>query len=204
MKKHWLLAIILASLAVSTQAQTRPQPIADPNPKAELYLGYAYMSIDGQEFVKRQHGHGWNGSIAGNFHRNIGFVADFGGHYGHVDLPGIGSSVSAGVDYRLHTGMIGPRFYQRFEKATPFFHVLFGIADTRIPNGPVVLGSSRNPFLSGSSTTDFAMGIGGGVDYNISRGVSLRIFQLDYIPVRAEPTMHNLRGSVGFVFKFGE
>ncbi len=201
MRKSVFFLAIMVFIGLSAQAQTR-RPLPDDYPRIEWFGGYSYLNIDGQAVVKRQNGHGWGSSLAGNFHRNVGLVADVAGHYGHVDLPGIGTAVSRGIDYQIYQYLFGPVFMHRIDEATVFFHTMFGVVDTRIPHGPVILGASRIPFLSGQSRTDFAMGIGAGVDYNLNRNVAVRLFQLNYVPVRSQPTRHDLRVSTGVVLKF--
>lgn len=200
MKRSVCLLALLIAVAVVAPAQTRLPSPAD-HPKVEFSLGYSYNNLDGQE-ARRQHGHGGAASFNFNVHPNIGFALDLGAHFGDIEPPGIGALVTPGFDFKVYQALIGPRFTHRAEEASAFFHVLFGAVDTRMSGGTQVPGASGNPFLSGISHTDFAMAIGGGVDVNITRRVALRVFQLDWIPVFGDPVRHDIRGSVGFTFRF--
>ena len=49
------------------------------------------------------------------------------------------------------------------------------------------------------SSTTFAAGFGGGADYAISRGVAVRLIEVDYVPTRfREITVNTTTGQVGF------
>jgi hypothetical protein len=124
-------------------------------PKAEVFGGFSVASIDaGSERINPL---GFQASVAGNFHKNIGVVADFGGQYkdgGHI------------YEY-----LFGPRVTARQGKANIFAHALFGGA---------AIGAD------GESLKGFAMGIGGGIDANINDRFAVRVIQFDWIPARFE------------------
>jgi hypothetical protein len=122
---------------------------------------------------------GWQASVAGNFTDRLGLVGDFGGHYKDGG--------------RNHQFLFGPRVSARRERVTPFAHALFG--GMRFSGG-------------GGSETNFAMGFGGGIDYNVRDRVAIRVVQFDWLPTRfdagsagSEWETNIIRFGFGIVFK---
>lgn len=147
-------------------------------PKAEGFVGFSVLSVgDGD----REQAFGWQASVAGNVHRNVGFVADFGGQYKGLD----------GATLQAYEFLFGPRFNARSGQATGFVHTLFGGAHIR---------------GGGESTSGFMMGFGGGVDINAGNRVAVRLFQFDWLPSRFEGnwSKSNVRAGFGIVFKAGQ
>ncbi len=174
----------------STSA-ARPQVISDEHPRAELFVGYSYLRTDttGLGFSLN----GWNGSIAGNFNRWFGLVADFSGHYISTSSELLGSPIRA--KFNFHSFLFGPRFSYRTERMTPFAHVLFGVTRGRTS-------SSVDGFISSGTDVVFSMAAGGGIDLRMNERISIRALQFDYFLTRfAESNQHNLRFSSGFVFR---
>jgi hypothetical protein len=70
--------------------------------------------------------------------------------------------------------------YQTKSRVTPFVHGLFGWDRTSL-GASTITGSVTSPVPVAATTyTDFAMALGGGVDYRVARRVSLRLGQLDW------------------------
>src|SRR5690349_6525647 len=113
---------------------------AQETPRVELFGGYAIARIDDTLGVSGQHitQQGWNTSVAANFTRYLGAVADFGGYYGAHRLPPFTALTCPTcpmttpspfkADVRYHTFLFGPQFSFRLQRVTPFAHALFGIA----------------------------------------------------------------------------
>jgi hypothetical protein len=150
-------------------------------PKAEVFGGFSISSIAAGSPSVRTSFYGWQASVNGNFHRNIGFVGDFGGQYKSI----------AGVGISNYQYMFGPQISMRREKVTPFVHALFG--------------ASRTSAL-GASSTNLGLGIGGGLDLNVSDRLALRVPQFDWTPIHAGGvwTTNVIRIGIGLVFKAGE
>jgi hypothetical protein len=144
-KKLILTLIVLLFLtSVSARAQ-------DKFPKAEVFGGFSVLSLDtGYERIQPL---GFQASVAGNFHKNVGIVGDFGGQYKN------GSGV---YEY-----LFGPKFSMRQSKTTIFAHALFG-------------GINAGGHVSNSA---FAMGFGGGLDVNVHDHFAVRAVQFDWIPI---------------------
>jgi len=83
------------------------------------------------------------------------------------------------------TYLAGPRIpIHRFGRATPYGKAMFGFG--------------TGPFLLGHATT-FAFG--GGLDYRLTKRISLRAFDFEYQEWRVNPTLLPYGGSVGLGYK---
>lgn len=155
--------------------------LAQEDPKAEVFAGYSYLrTFEGEDSVNA---HGFNGSVAGNFNKHFGVVADFGFH----------RASESGISANSTTYMFGPRISGRSDKVDPFVHALFG-------------GVRASAGASGISVSDnaFAFAVGGGLDIKASDSVAFRIAQVDYLGARFfDETQNNFRYSVGIVFRIG-
>ena len=212
-----LSLLIAAGLILATGIQAQ-----EGYARVEVFGGYSYAGLDATGFpgfANREVAHGWAASITGNLHKNFGFTADFAGQYGTandaliiVAPPGFGCIAVfppppgcfelVDIDFNTQQFLFGPRFTFRRERVTAFAHALFGVNRTHL-SGFV---ANQNTFPS-VSETDFAMGYGGGVDINAGKNIAIRLFQVDYVPVRTgllgNPWRQNVRVQAGVVFKFG-
>lgn len=154
--------------------------MAQDTPKAELYGGFNYVRGENSSNLG-----GWNAAVEGNLNNWFGLVADLGGFYKET--------------FHEHTFLFGPQFsYRENPNVTPFFHTLFG--------GSAATGcGSICGITYGPRTTDtnFAMAIGGGVDFRVGEPVAIRLPQIDYLMTRiGGQTQNNLRIGIGVVFRF--
>ncbi len=153
--------------------------LAQDNSKLDVFGGYSYMRVNPGGGVSGLNTNGWEAQATGNLNHWLGVTADFDGHYG--DAFGIG-----GHDYNF---LFGPTLSYRTEKLTPFGHVLFG---------------ASHAGAAGFSDTAFAWAIGGGVDWNVTKTLAVRLGQFDYLPTHfASNTQNNFRFSTGIVFRLG-
>jgi opacity protein-like surface antigen len=152
----------------------------DTTPKMEVFGGYAYFNCDTGDSDLSCNLNGWDLSAAFNANSYMGIVADFGGVYGR----------EAGEAYiDVHSYLFGPKFAFRKEKVTPFAQALFGAA---------TFGNSEN-------VNAFAMTLGGGLDFDATEKMAIRLAQVEYFLTRNnDVTSHNFRYSAGIVFKLGE
>lgn len=170
MKKMLLVVFLICACSLFTFAQE--------NPKAEVFAGYQWTSVDFGSGVDRQNFNGWNGALTGYFNKNLGITADFSGAYKTI----------AGENAKLHSFTFGPTLRAPMGKATPYFHALFGGAHA---SG------------AGMSENAFAYAFGGGLDVNVGKRAALRIGQFDYFGTHFQSeNQKNFRYSAGVVFKF--
>ncbi len=177
---------------------------AQDSPKVEVFGGYSYLRANegGQGF----NFNGGSGSLAYNLTPWLGVVGDFGGyHWG-------GSGLFQGEDATVETYLFGPKVALRHGPITPFAQVLFGGAhigasgecsDVRIHHEGTV-----NECGSGSEN-GFAMTLGGGVDWNATPHIGIRLIQAEYLMTRFNgegnnggSTQNNARISTGVVFRW--
>lgn len=150
---------------------------AQDQPKADWFLGYSYLHPN----VKAGQGipRGFGTALTFYPTAKLGLTADFGFHRKN------GGSTTVPF-------MFGPRLNMGHEKARPFLEALFG--GSHISSG-------------GSSTTGFAMALGGGLDVKPWQHVGIRLFQVDYLLQRISGIMDNssngVRGQAGLVFYMG-
>lgn len=199
MRKLCLLIALVFVIAVPLWSQTSAS--ARDYPRSELFGGFSYYNLDGQNIIPRENAYGWAAGISGNFHKNIGMALDVAGQYGDVNLP-LARRAFQNVGFSSYQFLAGPRFSVRSEEASGFFHTLFGGAYARTPEGRETAPGAV-PFNFTRSTTRFAIGVGGGADRNINRSVAIRIFQLDWIFVRSDPHVNNYRVQFGVVLRLG-
>ncbi len=117
---------------------------------------------------------GWNASLTGNFKHVLGITADFSGAYKN--------------HAQVYTYTFGPVLSARLPVVQPFVHALFG--------GMTI--------TDGTSTTGFAMQVGGGLDIGLRKGIGFRLVQADWMSLHFSGTTDNKNGrvSTGIVLKF--
>ena len=207
MRKAILLALLLMlSAPLALGQQTDP----DEPKKAEYFIGFSYENSDsrlkGEDFVSidgipvtdgiatgpgfafvasnnrgRVDRVGFNSAMTFFFTPRFGLTGDVSGHFRREN-----ENFFGGVPFRAQLDryyfLAGPQVrFVNDTRWTPFARGMAGVAYTRNRYGAR---SAAAPFTSfDDSKVDFALGLGGGVDYRISDRVSYRILQGDYTPV---------------------
>lgn len=222
MKKLLLGAACLLAAAVYSVAQDVP--------KAEVYAGYSFIRFYPSGVTNAFTANGGVGSFQYNFNRYFSFVGELGGvHNGRLTIGDLGTFEPSQTAF---TYLFGPRvFFNKAGVVNPFVeYFIGGVHNSRsfeVPNSllppviPPVSGVGITPgpnFTKFSSTQNaFAMAVGGGVDIRLSRLISFRPVQLDYLPTHFSPFnisgvpgtfnnsrwQQNLRYSTGVNFRFG-
>ena len=120
-------------------------------------------------------GVGWNAALTGNFKHVLGITGDFSGSYGRHNL-------------QAYTYMAGPVLTARLPVVQPFVHALFGGLTLK----------------DGTSETNFAFMLGGGLDLGFRRGIGFRLVQVDWLSAHfnGDTFNKNIRTSAGIVIKF--
>ena len=185
------LAVMLVLAAISAGplwAQEQPS-------RFEAYAGYYYTRFNinanapGIAPSATYNGNGGGGQFEYNVNRWLGAVADLGGFV--ATSSGNGAFAGAGFTY-----LFGPRVNFRRGKVAPFAEILFG--GVRTTDGIARSTGTEN---------NLAMTAGGGIDFKVSKHVSLRLVQADYfltkIPDGLNNRQNNFRFSAGVVFRFG-
>ena len=172
--------------------------------KWEGFVGYSYMNlnrgIDPSEVNSeitnfpgnRVNAHGFNGSIAYNFHRYIGakFDVTITSHgedftsplqISAPPAPPIAATLKGSQDIQQYLFGIqvkdNKKESQRFK---PWAHVLGGFARQSITIEETAPTSQK---LIDDSATDFAMKFGGGLDWRVHKNIDIRLIQFDWNPI---------------------
>lgn len=198
MRKLFLMAILIASAAPLTFAQTA----SDDYNKLDVYAGFSHNRVDtglGDDdpdlddiFDEREGYNGVEASVTGNVSRYFGVKADYSFHRNEIDFG------ADSTDFRIHNFLGGVQFKDNAKetKVKPFAHLLAGVAHQSVD-----LTDLDNTFTD-FSETGFAAAIGGGLDFRVSDRVDVRAIQFDYNPNHINGnTQHNFRVGVGVVFR---
>jgi hypothetical protein len=166
---------------------------AQSDRKSEFAFAYSNLQAEGLPdsntstnlsnsgfFNSRSTMHGFDTAVTLFPAENFGLTGDF--SFNANSRSANVSFASAGLETNVFYFMGGPTFtLSSSSSVAPFARGLAGGAYTRLAV------SAQTPIVSGSvfktGTTDFAMGIGGGLDVRFSDGMKLRVFQVDYAPV---------------------
>lgn len=207
MRQIFLVTVCLVLLGSVSFAQS--------DKKAEVFIGYSNLQAEGipdrsnpgtafdDDFFDRRKGlHGVNASVAGYFFSRFGIVGDFSFHRTEDTANSIGGQNS--IDTRVIYFMAGPQVKLRNNsRIEPFVRVLAGGAHTRFEvnsQQTTSTGTITNSFDTGK--TDFAMGVGGGLDIRLSDRFSIRAIQVDYTPIFLRDRSINVLGQTGAIQPF--
>jgi len=178
----------------------------------ETFLGYTFTRFNSATNIPAFSANGGSGQFVYNFNNSLSVVLDLGAvHNGNIH--------NIHLDSTAATFLLGPRFaVRRWSRFTPYVQTLFGgvygTTSTAVnitvetPEGLVV---PTGDFLRAvKQQTAFAMTAGGGLDVKISKHVSFRPVQLEYLLTRLRNPVtndhnnqNNLRYSAGVNFTFG-
>jgi outer membrane immunogenic protein len=185
-----LLALLLLSIA-STHLMAQTQP------SNEIALDYNYVHTNAPPAECGCFSmNGGSGSYAYHFGPQFAAVIEVGAvHASKID--------STGLDLTLTSYLGGPRFYYRRPHArfVPYGQVLLGAVRTTGGLAPANSGGA-------SSSTVFGSTLGGGVEFNVSRRITLRVAQVDYFVTtfnnKTDDHQNNFRISTGVAYHFGK
>jgi len=163
MQKLFVLAgVLVCSLQVWAQDYS----------KAEVFGGYQYTRLS-SDISPVAGANGWDGAITVNFNNVIGITGDFNGAYQHVSGSYVGTSGSYPGHFFSYTA--GPTFsFNSGGKVRPFLHFLFGGA--RVSSS-----ASANGLTVSASANGFTEMAGGGLDMKLSKSISFRLVQADWV-----------------------
>jgi hypothetical protein len=192
MRRMIFLAIGLFLFSVTSFAQEVIYP------KAEVFGGFSISSAalsstdptTGLTTSVRDTFWGFQASANGNLTHHLAIVGDFGGQYKTV----------AGIPMNSYQFLFGPRVMWRRDKVTPFVHAMFGGIRDGV-GSTTILGIT----VPAASSTGLGMGMGGGLDVNLSDRFALRVPQFDWTPAHIGGVWEKniIRIGIGLVVKAG-
>lgn len=185
-------------------------------PKVEVGGDYSYVRYaPSAAETKGLSLNGGGGTFVYNINRYLGIKADLQG-YGSNTIHWVGSNGTVlNAQGNLFTYLFGPQVKFRTPKFQPFAHLLFGGAHSNVyaniaaqcalqpVPGAVCPTTSKAP--SGNA---FSMAFGGGVDIPLSKLISFRPAEIDYLLTNFSnqfngSNQNNFRYSAGINFNFG-
>jgi outer membrane immunogenic protein len=176
-----LLILLVFALAVTASAK------AQENRGFEVSGNYQFVRFNPGGGASGVNCHGGSGSGAAYLNPWLGIVGEFGA----CKVTGLPSGATAHeMNY-----LFGPRAYFRAQgRVFPFVQALFG--GERFSAGVSGVGSG--------STSAFATALGGGADVTLTRHVSLRAVQFDYLYTHfSGASQNNFRLQSGIVWRIG-
>jgi outer membrane immunogenic protein len=153
----------------------------------EVSGNYQYVRFNPGSGASGINCQGGSGVLGAYLTSRLGVIGEFGG----CVVTGLPSGASAHeMDY-----LFGPRMYfHSHGRVFPFVQALFG--GERFSAGVTGIGSG--------STNAFAMTAGGGADVTLTRHVSFRAIQIEYLYTHfGGASQNNLRLQSGIVWRFG-
>lgn len=179
MRKSLILFGFIFLVAASAQAQE--------NRGFEISGNYQYVRFNPGNGASGINCQGGSGSGAAYLTASFGIVGEFGA----CKVTGLPSGASAHeMDF-----LFGPRVYfHAHGRVSPFVQALFG--GERFSAGVTGVGSG--------STSAFGTALGGGADVTLTRHVSLRALQFDYLYTHfGGASQNNFRLQSGIVWRIG-
>ena len=166
-------------------------------PKYELAFTYDFISFAPGNPFANFNNHGGAGSFTYNFSKWLGLTGELGGYQFQRNLSPVTGS-NAAVNGGFLTYLFGPRLnWRRFDRFVPFAEFLVG-------------GAHGGTDLGGQEQNAFAIATGGGLDVVLTKNVSWRFAQLDYLMTTFSGTsvgpsgrQNNFRAATGLVLRFG-
>lgn len=179
MNKAFVLVLLLGLFTA-----TPPIKAQEQTSKFEAYGGYYYVrfnvnaNVPGIAHSAIYNGNGGGGQLEYNANNWLGVVGDLGGY-------GATSTVNGALVGGAFTYLFGPRVNFRHGKVTPFAQTLVG--GIRTTDG---IGQSR-------PENNFAMTAGGGIDFRVSKHVSVRPIQAEYFMTKIPDVLITARTICG-------
>jgi hypothetical protein len=213
-------AILVLSLIVISTIAAAAQ--SDEFQRSEFFIGYSYGNPEANfgigpaasSVYRDRVGHnGFNGSAVVNLTRYVGIKGDISGVYksGRFSflvpscptcLPMASVIFNGKNSVHNFLGGVQLKDNSTSKRAKPFAHAMIGAAhrSSRISDGPIFC-IAILPCPGSTEETAFAGAFGGGLDLRLKGRVGVRLFQVDYNPIKYDAgTSHNFRFSTGLIF----
>ena len=225
--RHFLCAVVftMCNLAVFAQDAPKAEIFAGFSyANYELIQGTSGISNPDESISASSSARlglfGWNGSVAVNMNRWFSFATDFSGYYSGSSASttttetitcGTGCTetltiVNVASRPKVHNVLFGPQFSYPGGKIRPFAHFLLGMehldlarSENISSTGVGIISIGAFPVAAGDN--EFAVAIGGGVDYSIKHNLAWRL-ESDFLTGEGTGQNH-VRVSTGLVWRLG-
>ena len=205
---HKLITLVLLMLMAATAALAQTGTasgggggVTTATTGPEVFVGYSNLQAEGlpnedqtttfsdRLFGQRTGLHGLTSELTNYFTPRLGLTGDFSYNQRNRNFDNINTGGTVNGTGSLRTRVIqflgGPTVrFPTTGRWTPFLHALAGVANTKFE------AESRTTLTTGTvtrsfetSSTDFAMALGGGLDVQVNERVGIRAFQFDYNPI---------------------
>ncbi len=206
---------LLPSVVGSSEASPAAKPQggnSKSDSKFDIYLGYAFVS---EGYGPRAGIHGWNLEGVWNINRNIGFTVDISGNNGSQDITTTAASfLGAGksdVDHDMYYFLFGPKLTRHVEDFQIYSHFLVGVAHGQASQVFKPASGAASTFFA-AKDTNFALAVGGGVDYMLSQRWGWRLLEVDFMWKQLSGGAafpfpggsDDIRVTTGLIFRWGE
>lgn len=141
--------------------------------QVEVFGGFSFLNGDSPSGVGRDTFSGWQASATGYVLPRLGIVADFGGHYKSYPVAIAGAP---NLDLSTLEYVFGPQIRFPVSRFTPFTHFLAGGLHQHSHGGGYV----------DMSVNSVLLGVGGGLDVDLTKHVAIRILQFDWLPTHSQ------------------
>jgi len=213
--RYFIVLLFLSTLLVPVTGSAQ-----DVGKNFKVFLGYSNLQAEGLQdtntapgifdtdfFRDRTTLHGANASITGTY-KGIGITGDVSFNRNTRDSEFTGGHVIDNTDITYFMG--GPSFgYAGMNRVEPFARILAGGAYTSrdvsatLNLTPISGGTTTTTTSFKTSSTSFAMGVGGGLDVRLGDGpVRLRVIQIDYTPIFFRDKSIDVLGASGTIQPF--
>lgn len=214
MRSLFTLSLIVI-VAVASMAQS------DGYQKSEFFVGYSYSNPEVDfgggspaGFYRDRIGHnGFNASAVVNVSRYFGIKSDVSGAYksgqfsfvvpsGIQSMPTTIRVFNGESSVYNFLGGVQIKDNSKEGRVKPFAHAMIGAArrNNTIPGGGFVC-VGITPCPGSTKETAFAGAFGGGVDIKLKDRFGIRLFQIDYNPIKYDAGLDNsFRFGVGVIF----
>lgn len=166
----------LSAIAAQNALTNKDIKTVDGITPAQFKALAGFDLLDSDRYIP---GYGFEANVTRYFTKHIGLSGDFSGYYRRANARIADTLFKA--DHSIYYVMGGPKVKLLNEhRANVFFHALAGAAHTSVSYRE---NSNTNPITAKDSSTRLAFALGGGIDLRISKRISARVFQMDYIPM---------------------
>ena len=178
--------------------------LAQGPPKVEIFGGYAFATLDNKFSITGDRATlpGWAANATAILSKHWGMTADFSGYYWsqnrNITVPASPGPTAANLAANHHTYsyVFGPNLaFPSQRRITPSLHSLFGVTNT---GTDISVRAGGTTSTSRQTANEFTIVSGAVMDVRVTRHVSIRAAEVDYLMLRHQNSFTN-----NFMFRTG-